>query len=152
MMRLTTAVWLAATTLALAQGQGAEPGDLGRVVLDLVNVERRAAGVDPLVWDDALAEAAALHSDDMAARGELSHEGGDGSRVGRRARAAGFAWRMIGENVAAGPSTAEAAVAGWMASPEHRENILDPGFAATGAATATAEDAYGRYWTQVFAR
>jgi uncharacterized protein YkwD len=41
-------------------------------------------------------------------------------------------------------------VEGWMGSPGHRENILNPGFEATGVALVKADDAYGTYWTQVF--
>ncbi|CAG8754041.1 18188_t:CDS:2, partial [Dentiscutata erythropus] len=49
-----------------------------------------------------------------------------------------------GENVAEGYSDEKSVMAGWMASPGHRDNILNPGFKDAGFAQA------GTYWTQDF--
>jgi len=64
---------------------------------------------------------------------------------------AGYRWQQIGENIAAGQGSAEQVVAGWLASPGHCANIMNPGFTEMGAAYATSEGgAAGSYWTQVF--
>ena len=43
-------------------------------------------------------------------------------------RRAGYESRLTGENIAYGPVSAEEVVAGWLASPGHCENIMEPRF------------------------
>lgn len=56
----------------------------------------------------------------------------------------------IGENIAAGDMTAEAVVAGWMNSPGHRANILNPEFKEIGVGVLLGAGEFGIYWVQVF--
>jgi uncharacterized protein YkwD len=82
----------------------------------------------------------------------LSHTGSDGSDPGQRITRAGYIWRTYGENVAAGYTTPESVVAGWMQSDGHRANILNPAFRDIGVGYAYgASSTYKHYWTQVFA-
>ena len=53
-------------------------------VLKLVNERRAEEGLDPLEWDDKLAEVARKHSEDMAARNFMAHENPDGESPGDR--------------------------------------------------------------------
>lgn len=135
----------------------------GRQVLEAVNAARAAARncgprhfppAAPLAWHDALGAAALAHSQDMAAQRYFSHQAGDGSVAGDRALLAGYRWRRIGENIAAGQEDPGQVVAGWLGSPGHCANIMDPGFAHMGAAYAVnpASRRGSIYWTQVFAR
>ncbi|MBS7456934.1 CAP domain-containing protein [Coralloluteibacterium stylophorae] len=134
--------------------------EAGRAVLEQVNAARAQArscggrhfdAAGPLTWDAALAEAALAHSRGMAERNVFSHRGGDGSEVGARATRAGYAWRHVGENIAAGQGAPEQVVAGWLSSPGHCANIMDPQFTEMGAAYATDPDSDAvSYWTQVF--
>ena len=122
-------------------------------VLDLVNDERAAEGLDPLSYDADLTSAARGHSQDMGLNGYFSHTSQDGRSPGDRITAAGYSWNTYGENIAAGQTTPAAVVAGWMNSPGHRANILSPNFCDLGVGYAyVASSPYGHYWTQNFGR
>jgi hypothetical protein len=136
--------------------------DAGKVVLQAVNAARaepRTCGdrfypaAPPLAWSDALGNAALAHSSEMAQQRYFAHQGKDGTVAGDRASRAGYAWRSIGENIASGLGKPEDAVAGWLASPGHCANIMNPRFSEMGAAWAVApESRTGMvYWTQVLA-
>jgi uncharacterized protein YkwD len=64
----------------------------------------------------------------------------------------GYRARHVGENIASGVPTAREVVDGWLASPGHCSNIMDPRFTEMGVAYATERRSRGViYWTQVFA-
>jgi uncharacterized protein YkwD len=117
------------------------------VVVRLVNAERAAANAscEPLTVDDRLTAAAQGHSDDMAAHDYFSHTSLNGATAQDRAEAAGFTG-LVGENIAAGQTTADDVMAAWMASEGHRANILNCDYTVIGV--GLNED--GWYWTQVF--
>lgn len=122
-------------------------------VFDLINQEREENGVRPLVWTEKAAAVARIHSDNMAQLGFFSHEDLDGRMVSERADRNGLSkWRQIGENIAwisGYDDPAARAVEGWMKSPGHRRNILDPKYSETGIGLSVAGS--GRvYFTQVF--
>ena len=133
--------------------------DAGRAVLRLVNDARRRGGTcgkqrfapaPPLAWNDKLAVAALAHSSDMAQREYFDHVDRRGTGVAERARRQGYAWRMVGENIAAGQGSAQQVVAGWLASPGHCANILSPDYREMGTAYAlNPKAAMDIYWTQV---
>jgi len=119
--------------------------------LDLINGERASAGLSPLVMDEDLRAVARAHSEDMVARGFISHVNPDGLNPFDRIKAAGIGYVSAGENIAVttGPTPAESARDGWMASPPHRANILRPQFNRTGMGVAV--DGTGKYYfTQDF--
>jgi uncharacterized protein YkwD len=132
----------------------------GQAVLRLVNHARarpRVCGArsfgaaPPLVWNDALAQAALVHSRDMAARNYFDHADPNGATVAQRATRSGYRWRVVGENIAAGQGSARQVVAGWLASPGHCENIMSREFVDMGAAYAIdPHSAMEIYWTQAF--
>ncbi|MEV7504099.1 CAP domain-containing protein [Streptomyces sp. NPDC093018] len=115
-------------------------------IVQLVNAERAKAGCRPLTLNAKLTKAAQEHSADMAAHQNMSHTGSDGSDPGTRITQAGYTWSAYGENVAYGYSTAAEVMAGWMASPGHRANILNCGYQEIGVGLAQP----GSYWTQDF--
>jgi uncharacterized protein YkwD len=121
---------------------------LGEVV-DRTNAERARHGLRTLTVDQRLAAAAQGHSADMVRRAFFAHESPDGRQVWDRAVAAGYAYRKVAENIAAGQRTAEEVVRGWMGSPGHRANILDGDLTQIGVGRAEGAS-YGVYWTQVF--
>ena len=103
-------------------------------------------------WNTSLAKAARGHSKDMAARNKLGHKGSGRSTVEKRVVRAGYTWRAVGENVAGGLTSSEAVVSGWLQSPTHCANIMEPAFTEIGAACAhNPESRYGTYWTLVMA-
>jgi len=133
----------------------------GQRVLDLVNQARAAArrcgsqafnAAKPLRWSGTLAEASRRHAEDMAQNNYLSHSGRDGSSLAQRAQRAGYRYRAIGENIAAGRSMSpEEAVAGWLRSPGHCANLMNPVFTEMGAAFAVNEKSErGVVWTLAF--
>ena len=99
-----------------------------------------------MTMNPVLTWAAQAHSADWAAHGTMSHTGSDGSSPGDRLTRAGYLWSAYGENVAYGYATAEQVMAGWMASPGHRANILTCSFKEIGVGFAQP----GSYWTQDF--
>ena len=134
-----------------------EQGVVGREILAAVNAaravprscgERDFGAAAPLVWDDALGSAALAHSRDMAANRHFAHQGSDGSEVAMRATRAGYSWKLIGENIAAGQPSAREAVAGWIDSPGHHKNIIGD-FDLTGIGVVKNEEGV-YYFTQLF--
>ncbi|RRQ88093.1 CAP domain-containing protein [Streptomyces griseofuscus] len=128
-----------ATTATTASGVTAQ-------IVQLVNAERAKAGCQPLTLNAKLTKAAQEHSADMAAHQNMSHTGSDGSDPGTRITQAGYTWSAYGENIAYGYSTAAEVMAGWMASPGHRANILNCGYQEIGVGLAQPDS----YWTQDF--
>lgn len=119
-------------------------------VLELVNAERQRAGLSPLAVHPQLAQAAQAYSELMATTTCFSHNCPPEPDLLRRIELAGSAsWAGVGENIAAGQRTAEEVMAGWMASPGHRANILEPRYAALGVGLA-ADGRGWLYWTQEF--
>lgn len=116
-------------------------------VLDLVNQERRRAGLPALRFQSQLAGAAQAHSNDMARNRFMGHRGSDGSSPFDRIRRYGYNFRAAGENVAAGHNSAQAVMSGWMNSSGHRKNILNPNFRDIGIGYARSDRPY---WTQTF--
>ena len=133
---------------------------VSRRVLELVNAARsqrrrcgwkRFVAAPPLAHSGALDRAAAAHARDMAASGVMGHTGSDGSTAAVRATRAGYAWRLIGENVASGQATPEQVVEEWIGSPRHCANLMSAGFTEMGVAFATnPKSPAGVYWAQVF--
>jgi uncharacterized protein YkwD len=132
--------------------------EVERAVVTLVNLERAALGLAPLAGNALLGGAAKTHANNMAARSNSVGEAAMAHTLlgtitptptTRMDRAGYGGWRAWGENVAYGFATAQEVVAGWMGSPGHRANILNPGFTEIGVG-ATA-NAYGElYWGQNF--
>jgi uncharacterized protein YkwD len=155
----------AAWQIVLAQPFVPEPlpdwPDAGQAILAAVNAARATdrmcgdqhfAAAGPLAWNDALAKAALVHSQDMALHHFLQHTGSDGSGVADRATRAGYKWQRVGENIASGLRSPQDAVAGWLNSPGHCANIMSAGFTEMGAAYFIhPESKTGlAYWTQDF--
>lgn len=141
---------VARTARSLAEGA---PSSVENEVAELVNLEREIENLHPLVWDDALGAAASDHSADMAQQNYFSHTSLDGRLFYQRITAAGYAYSTCGENIAAGYSTPEAVMSGWMNSPGHRANILNTAFCDIGVGYAFGSaSTYRHYWTQDFGR
>ena len=105
--------------------------DLEKQMLDLVNQERQAAGLNPLAADPELTEVARRHSADMFARGYFAHDTPEGRTPFNRMQEAGVRFITAGENLALAP-TIPVAHTGLMNSPGHRANILRPQFGRLG--------------------
>jgi hypothetical protein len=102
-------------------------------IVVLANRARAEHGAGPLQWDPALAEAARKHCLRMAAEGPIAHQYDGEPDVGERAGEAGAHFSLVEENVAFA-ATPAAIHAGWMNSPHHRENLLNPAVDRVGVA------------------
>lgn len=107
------------------------PGELA--VVRVMNSFRATNGVPPLRVGRVLTRAARSHSADMLRRGYFEH----GPFV-QRLRRFGVRAPYVGENLASGttPLSAAAIVQMWIASPPHRQNLLDRGFRRVGVGAA----------------
>ena len=129
--------------------------------LELVNEVRargarcgeRSFGPAPAVkLSGTLAGVAFGHANDMAQHNYFEHEDRAGHSPADRVRAVGYREKLVGENIAYGPKSAEEVVQGWLDSPGHCENIMDPRFAEMGIAYAPGQAAkHGLYWVQLLA-
>ncbi len=92
------------------------------------------------------------HANDMAEHGYFEHQDRAGRSPADRVRAVGYRENLVGENIAYGPKSADDVVQGWLDSPGHCENIMDPRFAEMGIAYAPGRAVkHGLYWVQVLA-
>jgi uncharacterized protein YkwD len=103
-----------------------------RELLAAINKERASRRLPQLRVHPRLALAAQGHADDMLTRGYYGHASPEGAMVLERTRRVGYAAQTVGENIAKGQTSVAEVVEGWMGSPEHRRNILDPFFRETG--------------------
>ncbi|UCG31877.1 MAG: CAP domain-containing protein [Phycisphaerales bacterium] len=133
-----------------ACGIAQDEGALVARVIELVNEERTKIGVAPVSESDLLRQVAAQYACRMVEEGFFSHYDSEGEGPGERAVRGGYVFMKLGENLAAGQTTAEQVVAEWMASDQgHRENILSPEWRETGVAVRLGGQ-HGVYWVQEF--
>jgi uncharacterized protein YkwD len=129
--------------------------------LELVN-EARARGArcgshsfgpaPPLALSGTLGNVALGHATDMAVHDYFEHQDLSGQSPADRVRAVGYREKLVGENIAYGPQSVEEVVKGWLDSPDHCENIMDPRFAQMGIASATGRvTRRGLFWVQLLA-
>ena len=150
-MRATVAGPLSTAALSPAQATRA---------LQLVN-DVRARGVHcgdelfgpapPVTLSGTLAGVALGHASDMAEKNYFEHVDPAGKSPADRVRAVGYSEKLVGENIAFGPKSVDEVVQGWLDSPGHCENIMDPRFAEMGLGLAAGRAKRGLYWVQVLA-
>ncbi len=114
--------------------------------LGLLNKFRASQGLGPVVIDANLIDVASFQSIAMASRDALTHEvAGDFTT---RINGAGFTNSNAVENVGASHASAADAIASWIKSPYHRENMLMKDATRMGMARADSPNSrYGNYWT-----
>lgn len=136
------------------------PGKLEARIHELINVERRKAGLNPLTMDRKLRTIARGHSEDMAKNNYFSHISPEGEDFVGRYKKKGFVCRVqVGHSIYEGAENifldnlyssviyrdgrahydwtsleeiARSIVKGWMNSDGHRKNILQPPFRSEG--------------------
>jgi uncharacterized protein YkwD len=104
-----------------------------------------------LAWHADLAEAAHRQASWIAERGELLHVGPRGEVLAERARAAGYAFRRVNENLALGQHSIGETVADWLQSEGHCANLLDPTVTEFGLALACTREG-NKVWVMVSGR
>lgn len=110
---------------------------------------RRTEGLRAFTVNEKMNRAAQDYAIELANRGELDHMSKVRGREDAASRldAAGVKWTRVGENLAMfSPriGIAAASVNGWINSPGHRHNLLNPLYHMTGA--GVARDIRGNYY------
>ena len=144
-------------TSTQAQGTTNAASSLIDQVVSLTNNFRRQNGLSALTANPLLNAAAQTQSQNMALQDYFDHTAPDGSTPGQRVTAAGYQWSRVAENIGAGYNTADAVVQGWINSPGHRANMLDPNVTEIGVGyyfhpNDTGNENWNYYWTQEFGK
>ncbi len=111
----------------------------------LVNQARTDASLAPLTFDQDIADVARRHSEEMRDLGYFAHVDPQGLDVAGRLQAAGIPFTAAGENlirVENAPNPAAYAQDRFLASAEHRANLLDPRFTRIGIGAARRGDTW----------
>ena len=132
--------------------QQQETSAIEEKLLELLNKERTVRHLNPLRSLPGFKAVAMGHSQDMATHQNLTHLSSSGKSYLDRVVDAGLSFIEIGENVAVSDTFDASFIhQGFMESPEHRDNILDPGYDTVGIGVVYSQD--GEYFvTQDFAR
>ncbi len=112
--------------------------------LDSINALRRAAGAPDLGFSSELNAAAATHARDMSVQNRPWHFGSDGSSPIDRARRAGYAGTVLGENISETYETEVETLTAWMAEAATRDVITDPN--ARDLGFAWYQEPTGKIW------
>jgi uncharacterized protein YkwD len=154
------AIVVAACLLGLAAGPSASSrstqrhvalSSLESGVLQQLNQIRAAHGLRALRLSAPLTTAAGRHSREMGTDGYFDHASHDGTafwkRIVRWYASSGYGYWSVGENLLwSSPSVdPKAALQLWMASPEHRANILAPRWREIGVSAVHVQSAGGTY-------
>jgi uncharacterized protein YkwD len=148
---------LARPLLTARLGDSASEGQKLLATLNSARAQPRQCGsqafsaAPPLAWNATLASAAESHTRSMANNNFFDHKDRDGRTPGDRAELAGYDYQQVGENIAAGQDSVRKVVDGWIASPGHCANLMNPQFRELGAAYATDPKSDAAiYWTAMF--
>lgn len=103
-------------------------------LLNYTNQNRAVKGLPRLSDDPQLDRAAANKAKDMFAKNYWAHDAPDGTTPWFFITQAGYSYVYAGENLARGFNSSKDVVDAWMASPDHRANILSPNYKDVGFA------------------
>jgi uncharacterized protein YkwD len=148
LLLVVAVVALAAPAFASAGRAARQPALVAQLVREM-NALREQEGLRPLRVNGPLVDAARSHSLEMASVGYFAHHSADGGSFAARVRH----WYVVRRHWAAGENLAWSTpklgssrlVQLWLASPEHRANMLDPGWRDVGCSAVHAESAPGVY-------
>jgi uncharacterized protein YkwD len=151
----TCAVLIAASTAVAAPVQPRRAtvslSALEQGVLADINAFRVQNHLVPLRLSTALTTAARAHSQEMASGGYFAHESADGSafwhRIQRSYTSSPWRYWSVGENLlwSSGDLDAQGAVQMWIATPEHRANLLTANWREIGVSALHVAAAPGTY-------
>ncbi len=105
------------------------------VLIDLTNQTRKEHGLLPLLYNKELTTAATLKGNDMVTRQYFAHFAPDGTSPWHWFEQVGYNYNFAGENLAINFRSSREVEKAWLASPKHRDNILDKRYEDIGIAT-----------------
>jgi uncharacterized protein YkwD len=147
------------TVDAPASGDDIDAAQVAQLIVDKTNAFRDANDLPQLATDSQLTAAAQYFAGYMARTDRYGHRA-DGKRPSERASDHGYKYCLVAENIAYQYSSdgfpmevlADKLVEGWVESPDHRENMLDPDVHETGVAVAQSDETGHWYAVQMFGR
>lgn len=118
-------------------------GDMAGVSTDVLlartNSEREKSGASKLAVNAKLSQAAELKVRDMLKQQYWAHTAPNGATPWEWFEKAGYSYDYAGENLAKNFQSANAVVAAWLSSEEHRANVLGAQYSEVGFAVAEGE-------------
>jgi uncharacterized YkwD family protein/spore coat assembly protein SafA len=122
---------------------------LEQQVIDLVNKQRAARGLQQLKANWELCRVARFKSQDMIDKKYFSHQSPTYGSPFTMMQSFGIRFSNGGENIAYGQRTPQEVMNSWMNSPGHRANILSATYNQIGCGVAKSSNGT-YYWTQMF--
>lgn len=119
---------------------GTSTGISTQQLLVASNSGRANVQTQSLTLDRELTAAAQAKAQDMVARNYWSHTTPEGQEPWDFAKAVGYDYRALGENLAYGFDSPQSIIKGWLQSPEHRTNMLDPAYSEVGFGIVTSNN------------
>ena len=119
-----------------------------QLMVDMINQERIAAGVNPIKLDLRLASVGRAKANDLKANNYFDHTSPTYGSPWAMMQQVGLTVQWAGENISGNKSVA-GSMAALMLSSGHRANILDPRFTHVGVGIAYGS-AYGNLYVQEF--
>jgi uncharacterized protein YkwD len=117
------------------------------------NSQRANSGLAGLTLDARLLQVARQRAQDMAAKNYFSHTSPSGETAFTILEQIGYAYQLAGENIARNnypdAQSVQVAMTGFMNSPAHRDNILEPVYKRVGIGVAFGADGM-KYFAVVF--
>jgi uncharacterized protein YkwD len=152
--RLAMVAAVAGVALLPGQGGAFDRGNAERELVTLTNSDRTSNGLTSLRPNDPLADVARGRSQDMADRNYFSHEIPPANNFFEDLLPpAGIQFRLAGENIARNNApdneTARRAQTGFLNSPMHRANIMEPNYREVGIGAWDRPDRM-KYYTVLF--
>ncbi len=135
------------SVVAALQGQTTSmvstPAITNPAIFAIVNQERNKAGVPALVDNKQLDDAALTKCKDMATRGYWGHTTPEGTGPWKFIDDQGYIYLSAAENLAYGYTHTSEVIAGWLDSPDHRDNLLNRVYTETGLGVCPATNYQG---------
>lgn len=103
-------------------------------IIEMTNSERVHDGLGKLTYNQELSNAALAKAQDMFSEDYWAHVSPTGVEPWSFITKAGYEYQHAGENLARDFANPKDVVAAWMASPTHRQNILDGRYQDIGVA------------------
>jgi uncharacterized protein YkwD len=144
---------------ACSPAAAAEVDRVEKLIVEKTNHFRKEEGLGAVRPNSALDKAAGQFAAYMARTGRYGHEA-DGREPSQRAKAGGYDYCLISENISYQYSSADFATAelaaryvdGWKSSPGHRKNMREPHVLDIGVGVARGSKAGTYYAVQMFGR
>lgn len=103
-------------------------------IIDRTNLARTTRGINPLQKNQLLIQAAQSKAADMMAKDYWAHIAPDGTPPWTFITKAGYSYAIAGENLARNFADPQSVIDAWLASPSHRDNVVNEQYSEIGVA------------------